>query len=186
LTPAPGGRKLDVERRRRRKARSPRRKNGEEPMRRLQVVLAAALALGAAGAASAQTADTKSLVAMQGTCVAQFLGKPLACGPQVVYAVRTTGQEFVAFATAQGVIFFFGDQVSQPTPTDHVIAIDDSRIDLPDKEQFENNRLSGACHLTTSGAGGAITAIDCDATNLDTHEREHFTLSGVTIAPTPK
>jgi transposase len=57
---------------------------------------------------------------MKGTCVAQFLGKPLACGPQAMYAVRTNGQEFVAFATVQGVIFFFGDQISQPTPTDHV------------------------------------------------------------------
>ena len=155
-------------------------------MHRLTAIFAAALALGSPGFASAQTPDTKSLVSMKGTCVAQFLGKPLACGPQAMYAVRTNGQEFVAFATAQGVVFFFGDQISQPTPSDHVIAIDDSRIDLPDKEQFENNRLRGDCHLTTNGAGGPITAIVCDATNLDTGEREHFQLSGVTITPVPR
>jgi hypothetical protein len=155
-------------------------------MHRPQVIFAAALALGATDLALAQTPDTKSLVSMKGTCVAQFLGKPLACGPQAMYAVRTNGQEFVAFATAQGVVFFFGDQISEPTPTDHVIAINDSRVDLPDKEQFENNRLRGNCHLTTNGAGGSITAIDCDATNMDTREREHFHLSGVTITPMPK
>jgi hypothetical protein len=155
-------------------------------MRRSQVVVAVALAMGLPGLAYAQTPDTKSLVSMKGTCVSQFLGKPLACGPQAMYAVRTNGQEFVAFATAQGVVFFFGDQISQPTPTDHVIAINDSRVDLPDKEQFENNRLRGNCHLTTNSAGGPITAIDCDATNLDTKQREHFQLSAVTILPTPK
>ena len=155
-------------------------------MRRSQVVVAAALAMGLPCLAYAQTPDTKSLVSMKGTCVAQFLGKPLACGPQAMYAVRTNGQEFVAFATAQGVVFFFGDQISQPTPTDHVIAINNSRIDLPDKEQFENNRLRGSCHLTTTSAGGLIAAIDCDATNLDTKQREHFQLSAVTILPTPK
>jgi hypothetical protein len=155
-------------------------------MLRLTVIFAAALALGSPGFASAQTPDTKSLVSMKGTCVAQFLGKPLACGPQAMYAVRTNGQEFVAFATAQGVVFFFGDQISQPTPTDHVIAINNSRIDLPNKEQFENSRLRGNCHLTTNGAGGAITAIDCDATNLDTKQRERFQLSDIAIMPPPK
>jgi len=155
-------------------------------MRLPLVIFAAALALGSPGLASAQTPDTKSLVSMTGTCVAQLLGQPLACGPQAMYAVRTNGQEFVAFATVQGVVFFFGDQISQPTPTDHVIAINDSRVDLPDKEQFENNRLRGNCHLTTNGAGGPITAIDCDATNMDTKQREHFQLSGITITPTPK
>lgn len=155
-------------------------------MHRSQVVVAVALAMGLPVLAQAQTPDTKSLVSMKGTCVAQFLGKPLACGPQAMYAVRTNGQEFVAFATAQGVVFFFGDQISQPTPTDRVIAINDSRIDLPDKEQFENSRLRGNCHLTTSKAGGPITAIDCDATNLDTQQREHFQLSAIAILPPPK
>ena len=155
-------------------------------MHRSQVIFAVALAMGLPGLAHSQTPDTKSLVSMNGTCAAQFLGKPLACGPQVMYAVRTNGQEFVAFATAQGVVFFFGDQISQPTPTDHVIAINDSRIDLPNNERFENDRLRGTCRLTTHGAGGPITAIDCDATNLDTKQREHFQLSAVTILPTPK
>ena len=155
-------------------------------MLRSQVVVAAALAIGLPGLAYAQTVDTKSLVSMKGTCVAQFLGKPLGCGPQALYAVRTNGQEFVAFATAQGVVFFFGDQISQPTPTDHVIAINDSRVDLPNKEQFENDRLRGTCHLTTNSAGGPIAAIDCNATNLDTKQREHFRLSAVTILPPPK
>ena len=155
-------------------------------MLRSQVVVAVALAIGLPGLAYAQTADTKSLVSMKGTCVAQFLGKPLGCGPQAMYAVRTNGQEFVAFATAQGVVFFFGDQISQPTPTDHVIAINDSRVDLPNKEQFENDRLRGTCHLTTNSAGGPIAAIDCNATNLDTKQREHFRLSAVTILPPPK
>jgi hypothetical protein len=155
-------------------------------MRRFQVVFAVALATGSPGLASAQTPDTRSLVSMKGTCVAQFLGKPLACGPQAMYAVRANGQEFVAFATAQGVVFFFGDQISQPTPTERVIAINDSRVDLPDKEQFENDRLRGTCRLTTNGAGGPIAAIDCDATNLDTQQRERFQLSAVTILPPPK
>jgi hypothetical protein len=155
-------------------------------MSRSQVVVAVALAIGLPGLACAQTPDTKSLVSMKGTCVAQFLGKPLSCGPQAMYAVRTNGQEFVAFATAQGVVFFFGDQISQPTPTDRVIAIDDSRIDLPNNERFENNRLRGNCRLTTRGAGGPIAAIDCDATNLDTKQRERFQLSAVTILPPPK
>jgi hypothetical protein len=155
-------------------------------MHRSQVVFAVALATGSPGLAYAQTPDTQSLVSMKGTCVAQFLGKPLACGPQAMYAVRTNGQEFVAFATAQGVVFFFGDQISQPTPSERVIAINDSRVDLPDKEQFENDRLRGSCRLTTNGAGGPITAIDCDATNLDTQQRERFQLSAVTILPPPK
>jgi hypothetical protein len=155
-------------------------------MRRIQVTFMVALAMGLASPAHAQTSDTKSLVSMKGTCVAQFLGEPLTCGPQAMYAVRTNGQEFVAFATAQGVVFFFGDQISQPTPTDHVIAINDSRVDLSDKEQFENSRLRGNCHLTTNGAGGAITAVDCDATNLDTKQREHFQLSAIAILPPPK
>ena len=155
-------------------------------MHRSQVVVAVALAVGLPGFAHAQTPDTKSLVSMKGKCVAQFLGKPLACGPQVMYAVRTNGQEFVAFATAQGVVFFFGDQISQPTPSDHVIAINDSRVDLPNKQQFENDRLRGSCHLTTNDAGGPITAIDCDATNLDTKQRGHFQLSAITILPPPK
>ncbi len=155
-------------------------------MHRSLVIFAAALAMGLPGLAHSQTPDTKSLVSMKGTCVAQFLGKQLACGSQAMYAVRTNGQEFVAFATVQGVIFFFGDEISQPTPTDHVIAINFSRVDLPDKEQFENNRLRGSCHLTTNNAGGPITAIDCDATNLGTKEREHFQLSAITVMPTPK
>jgi hypothetical protein len=122
----------------------------------------------------------------EGVCVAQFLGKPLACGPQAMYAVRTNGQEFVAFATAEGVAFFFGDEISRPTPTDHVIAINNSRFDLPNKEQLENNRLRGACHLTMNGMGGAITAVDCDATNPDTGQREHFQLSRIVTGPPPK
>ena len=155
-------------------------------MDRSQAILTVALAIGLPSLAFSQTPDTKSLVSMKGTCVAQFLGKPLACGPQVMYAVRTNGQEFVAFATAQGVVFFFGDQISQPTPSDHVIAINDSRVDLPNKQQFENDRLRGSCHLTTNDAGGPITAIDCDATNLDTKQREHFQLSAITILPPSK
>ena len=155
-------------------------------MHRSQVAVAVAVAMGLPGLADAQTPDTKSLVSMKGTCVAQFLGKPLACGPQAMYAVRTNGQEFVAFATAQGVVFFFGDQISQPTPTDRVIAINDSRVDLPDNERFENDRLRGTCHLMTRSAGGPIAAIDCDATNLDTKQRQRFQLSAVTILPAPK
>lgn len=103
-----------------------------------------------------------------------------------MYAVRTNGQEFVAFATAEGVAFFFGDEISRPTPTDHVIAINNSRFDLPNKEQLENNRLRGACHLTMNGMGGAITAVDCDATNPDTGQREHFQLSRIVTGPPPK
>ena len=155
-------------------------------MRRSQIIFAVALAIGLPGLAYSQTPDTKSLVSMKGTCVAQFLGKPLACGPQAMYAVRTNGQEFVAFATVQGVIFFFGDQIDQPTPTDRVIVINDSRVDLPNKEQFENNRLRGSCRLTTRNAGGPIAAIDCDAANLDTNERDRFQLSAISILPTPK
>ena len=155
-------------------------------MRASTMIFAAALVCGAPGLAPAQTPDTKSLVSMKGACVAQFLGKPLACGPQAMYAVRTTGQEFVAFATAEGVAFFFGDEISQPTPTDHVIAINKSRFDLPNKERMENNRVRGACHLTTNGAGGAIIAIDCDAANLDTGQHEHFQLSRITVMPPPR
>jgi hypothetical protein len=155
-------------------------------MRVSTMIFAAALVCGPPSLAPAQTPDTKSLVSMRGACVAQFLGKPLNCGPQAIYAVRTTGQEFVAFATAEGVAFFFGDEISQPTPTDHVIAINNSRFDLPNKERMENNRLRGACHLTTNGGGGAIVAIDCDATNLDTGQREHFQLSRVVVTPSPK
>jgi hypothetical protein len=155
-------------------------------MRPSTIVFTAALACGLPHVASAQTPDTKSLVSMKGACVAQFLGKPLVCGPQAMYAVRTTGQEFVAFATAEGVAFFFGDEISQPTPTDHVIAINNSRFDLPNKERMENNRLRGDCHLTMNGAGGSITAIDCDATNLDTGQREHFQLSRIVVMPPPK
>ena len=155
-------------------------------MHPLHILGAAALALAAAGPVSAQTPDTKSLVSMSGTCVGEFLGKPLACGPQAMYAVRTTGQEFVAFATAEGVLFFFGDQISQPTPTDHVIAVDASRFDLANGQRLENDRIRGACHLTTSAAGGPIAAVDCDATNLDTHGRQRLRLTNVKILPAPK
>ena len=148
--------------------------------------LAAALAIGAPNFAAAQTADTKSLVSMKGTCVAEFLGKPLPCGPQAMYAVRTNGQEFVAFATSQGVVFFFGDKISQPTANDRDIAIDDSRIDLPTGEKFENNRLRGDCHLISKSAGGPIISVVCDADNLDTGQHERFQLSAITILPPPK
>ena len=155
-------------------------------MRPSTMIFAAALVSGLSQVASAQTPDTRSLVSMRGACVAEFLGKPLACGPQAMYAVRTNGQEFVAFATAEGVAFFFGDEISQPTPTDHVIAINNSRFDLPNKERLENNRLRGACHLTTNGAGGAIRAVDCDAVNLDTGQHERFQLSRIITMPAPK
>jgi len=73
--------------------------------------------------------------------------------PQAMYAVRTNGQEFVAFATAQGVVFFFGDQISQPTPTDQ-----SSRSTIRASTCRTTNGLKRSpawtCHLTTHGAGG--------------------------------
>ena len=39
---------------------------------------------------------------MKETGVGRVLGKPLACGPQAMCAVRTNRQDFVAFATARG------------------------------------------------------------------------------------
>ena len=67
-----------------------------------------------------------------------------------------------------------------------MIAISNSRFDLPDKGRVENNRLRGARHLTTNGAGGSMTAVDCDATNLDTGQRERFQFSGIVTMPAPK
>jgi hypothetical protein len=154
-------------------------------MRRSRMIVIAALFCGQCFPTSAQTPDTRSLVSLKGTCVARFLGKPLACGPRAMYAVRTNGQEFVAFATAEGVAFFFGDDIRQPAPTEHVIVINKSRFDLPNKERMENNRLRGECRLTMNLAGGPITAIDCDATNPDTGQREHFVLSDIVVLQPP-
>lgn len=47
-------------------------------MRRCWIIFAVAQAIGLPGLAYSQTPDTKSLISMKGSCIAQFLGKPLA------------------------------------------------------------------------------------------------------------